>query len=158
MLRQLWSKPELRGKVDLLCQNIVDKPIDGKFDLIMSAMAMHYIEDVDKLIQRFSEHLKDGAMVALADLDKEAGGFHLADTEGVFHFGFERNEFQALLEKHGFEDIRFHTAHTVLKEGNEFPLFLVIATKNNTAYFFSSLTFILLSPLTIGAKARFLGI
>ncbi|PKH02450.1 class I SAM-dependent methyltransferase [Psychromonas sp. MB-3u-54] len=129
MLSQLLSKPELQGKVDVLCQNIVDKPIDGKFDLIMSAMAMHHVEDADKLIQRFSEHLKAGAMVALADLDKEDGGFHPANTEGVFHFGFERKEFQALLEKHGFKDICFHTAHTVVKEGNEFPIFLVIASK-----------------------------
>jgi putative AdoMet-dependent methyltransferase len=108
---------------------MVDKPIDGKFDLIMSAMAMHHVEDADKLIQRFSEHLKDGAMVALANLDKEDGGFHLANTEGVFHFDFERNEFQVLLKKHEFANICFHTAHRALKEGNEFPTFLVIASK-----------------------------
>ncbi|ABM04265.1 Methyltransferase type 12 [Psychromonas ingrahamii 37] len=129
MLSQLLSKPELQGKVEVLCQNILDKPVDTKFDLIMSAMAMHHVEDADKLIQRFSEHLKPGAMVALADLDKEDGDFHPIDTEGVFHFGFERDEFQTLLEKYGFEDICFHTAHTVLKEGNKFPVFLVIATK-----------------------------
>jgi hypothetical protein len=29
---------------------MVDKLIDGKFDLIMSVMAMHDVEDVDKLI------------------------------------------------------------------------------------------------------------
>jgi putative AdoMet-dependent methyltransferase len=129
MLKQLLSKPELQGKVDVLCQNILDKPVDTKFDLIMSAMAMHHVEDTDKLIQRFSEHLKDGAIVALADLDKEDGDFHPAETQGVFHLGFDRNEFQTLLEKHGFEDICFHTAHTVVKEENEFPIFLVIATK-----------------------------
>jgi hypothetical protein len=66
-------------------------------------------------------------MVALADLNKEDGGFDPANTESVFHFAFERNEFQVLLEKHGFENIRFHTAHRALKEGNEFPIFLVIA-------------------------------
>ncbi|MFT6925310.1 MAG: putative AdoMet-dependent methyltransferase [Psychromonas sp.] len=129
MLKQLLLKPDLQGKVEVLCQNIVDNPLSTKFDLIMSAMAMHHVDDADKLIQRFSEHLKPGAIVALADLDKEDGGFHPAGTKGVFHLGFDRFEFQTLLERHGFENICFHTAHTVVKEGNEFPIFLAIAIK-----------------------------
>lgn len=129
MLNQLLSKPELQGKVQVLCQNILDKPVDEKFDLIMSAMAMHHVDNADKLIQRFSEHLKPGATVALADLDKEDGGFHPADTKGVFHLGFERKEFQTLLERHGFKDVCFHTTHTVVKEGKEFPIFLALAIK-----------------------------
>ncbi|MEN8147380.1 MAG: class I SAM-dependent methyltransferase, partial [Campylobacterota bacterium] len=115
MLDKLVSKPEFHGKVEALCQNILDNPIDAEFDLIMSAMAIHHVEDTDKLIQRFAEHLKPGARVALADLDKEDGTFHPEDVQGVFHLGFNRDEFQTILEKHGFESIRFITAHTVNK-------------------------------------------
>ncbi|MDP3919347.1 MAG: class I SAM-dependent methyltransferase [Candidatus Omnitrophota bacterium] len=130
MLNKLVSKPELHGKVEIVCQDITDKPIDGKFDLIMSAMAMHHIKDTHKLIQRFAEHLNSGALIALADLDKEDGSFHPKDTEGIFHFGFKRNELQIILEKHGFGKIHFLTAHTVIKEEKRYPVFIVTATKN----------------------------
>ena len=129
MLNKLASKPEFHGKVEALQQNILDQPIDRKFDLIMSAMAVHHVEDTGKLIQRFAEHLKPGAMIALADLDKEDGSFHPEEAEGVFHSGFERDSLQGILEDHGFEDITFVTAHTVSKEEKEYPIFLVIARK-----------------------------
>ena len=130
MLDKLVSKPEFHGKVEALCQNILDNPVDVKFDLIMSAMAIHHVDDTDKLIKRFAEHLKPGASVALADLDKEDGTFHPQDVQGVFHLGFERDAFQTVLEKHGFEDVRFITAHTVNKPEKNFPIFLVTATKS----------------------------
>ena len=130
MLDKLVSKPEFHGKVEALCQNILDSPVDVKFDLIMSAMAIHHVDDTDKLIKRFAEHLKPGASVALADLDKEDGTFHPQDVQGVFHLGFERDAFQTVLEKHGFEDVRFITAHTVNKPEKNFPIFLVTATKS----------------------------
>ncbi len=129
MLNKLVAKPELHGKVEAVCQDIMEKPIAASFDLVMSAMAMHHVEDTGKLIQRFAEQLKPGAMVALADLDKEDGSFHPENTQGVFHSGFEQSELQLLLESHGFYDVHFITAHTMHKNEKEYPIFLVIATK-----------------------------
>jgi len=129
MLSKLASKPELKGKVEIICQDITDKAMDEKFDLIMSAMAMHHVEDTDKLIKRFAQHLKPGALIALADLDKEDGSFHPSDMEGIFHSGFDRGELQIILEKNGFSDIHFFTAHTVNKEEKSFHVFLVTAKK-----------------------------
>ena len=129
MLDKLIAKPELQGKVETVFQNILDKPLSTQFDLIMSAMAMHHVEDTNKLIQTFSEHLNSGAQIALADLDKEDGSFHPADIKGVFHSGFERYDLKALLKTHGFNDIHFYTAHTVVKEDKKYPIFLVTATK-----------------------------
>lgn len=133
MLDKLVAKPELQGKVEAVCQNILEQPLTTQFDLIMSAMAMHHVEDTNKLIQTFSEHLTPGAKLALADLDKEDGSFHPAEVEGVFHSGFERYDFKNLLKAHGFEDIHFFTAHAVVKEDKEYPIFLVIATKTSDA-------------------------
>ncbi len=129
MLNKLVEKPELQGKVDTVCQNIIDKPLGIQFDLIVSAMAMHHVEFTDKLIQKFSEHLKSGAQIALADLDKEDGSFHPADVKGVFHNGFKRSKLQGILENHGFIDISFLTAITINKEQKTYPVFLVVATK-----------------------------
>jgi len=129
MLDQLNSKVELTGKVEPLCRDIIDQPLATKFDLIVSAMAMHHVEDTDKLLQRFAEHLKSGAGIALADLDKEDGTFHPENIEGVYHNGFVREDFQSKLEQHGFKDIQFVTAHTVIKEDKAYPVFLATATK-----------------------------
>jgi len=130
MLNKLVAKPELQNKVEIVCQDIIEKPIADNFDLIMSAMAMHHVKDTSKLIQRFSEHLSPGAFIALADLDKEDGSFHPEDSEGVFHLGFKRNELQIILEKYGFREVQFITAHTINKEEKKYPIFLVTATKN----------------------------
>ena len=129
MLERLKAKEELKGKVDTLCQNIIEQPVDTKFDLIVSAMAMHHVENTDKLICSFAEHLKPGARVALADLDTEDGSFHPEDAQGVYHSGFDRGDFLELLEKHGFQDIRFVTAHIAHKGEKSYPIFLALATK-----------------------------
>lgn len=129
MLEKLAAKDELRGKVEIVCQNIIEQPLGTEFDLIVSAMAMHHVEDTDKMIERFAEHLKPGARVALADLDEEDGSFHPEDTQGVHHAGFNRQAFMGKLETHGFRDIRFVTAHTASKEEKNYPIFLALATK-----------------------------
>ena len=129
MLEKLISKPELQGKVKAVCQDITDKPIDAKFDLIMSAMAIHHVEDTLKLINTFYQHLKPGAQIALADLDKEDGSFHPEGSEGVFHSGFERDELKQLLENNGFNNVQFFTVHIINKQEKQYPVFLVVATK-----------------------------
>ncbi|MCB1874821.1 MAG: class I SAM-dependent methyltransferase [Chromatiales bacterium] len=129
MLDKLSAKAALKDKVNTLCRDIVEQPIGVEFDLIVSAMAMHHVADTDKLLQRFAEHLKAGGSVALADLDTEDGSFHPADAVGVHHAGFDRDEFEGLLDKHGFQDIRFVTAHTAKKEDRSYPIFLALANK-----------------------------
>jgi putative AdoMet-dependent methyltransferase len=129
MLTALAAKPELRGKVEAVCVDITRKPLGACFDLVISAMAMHHVLDTAALIRSFADHLKPGGRLALADLDIEDGSFHPDEAAGVFHHGFDRGELQAMLETRGFTDIRFFTAHTVIKGGKEYAVFLVTATK-----------------------------
>lgn len=129
MLEKLAEKLNKNNKVKIICQDILQQPLDEEFDLIMSAMALHHVEDTNLLIQSFAHHLKSGAKVALADLDAEDGSFHPEDIEGVFHDGFDRENLKKTLEKNGFSDIKFVTAHTVVKESKSYPIFLVTATK-----------------------------
>ena len=130
MLEQLKAKQELKDKVDILCQDITTHPTSDSYDLIMSAMSMHHVKDTDKMIEQFSFHLKPGAKIALADLDKEDGSFHPPGHAGVYHDGFERSEFQSILEKYDFKDINFFTAHTIFGETKSYPIFLAVATKH----------------------------
>ena len=129
MLSKLAAKPEMEGRVEILCRDITERPIDDSFDLIMSAMAMHHVRDTARLIESFARHLKPGGLIALADLDSEDGTFHPEDMEGIFHNGFDRDELRDLLGRHGFGSIHFYTAHTVKKDGKLFPVFLVTARK-----------------------------
>ena len=129
MLDKLIAKQENTDKVQALCHDMTIAPIGKEYDLIMSAMAMHHVENTDNLVKQFSEHLKSGAKIALADLDKEDGSFHPKGMEDVYHEGFERSEFQATLEKHDFKDINFETAHTINGETRPYPIFLALATK-----------------------------
>ena len=130
MLAELVRKNTLKGKVAAYCQNILHEPLEADFDGIVSAMALHHVEDTEEILKVFYEHLKPGGFVALADLDKEDGTFHTDGNVGVYHFGFDRGEFQSKLESAGFTDIKFHTAYTVEKEnGRRYNIFLATAKK-----------------------------
>ncbi len=135
MLDKLAAKEELKGKVEVICQDILDTPLDREIDLVVSAMAMHHVEDTRALLQTLFDHLAPGGRIALADLDEEEGDFHPPDIEGVYHAGFDRDALAALLEEVGFSEPQFVTATEVTKEIEEtgekksYPIFLVTATK-----------------------------
>jgi predicted TPR repeat methyltransferase len=129
MLEKLAAKTELEGRIETVCRDILEDPLDTRFDLIVSAMTLHHVEDTSRLLQRFNQQLKPGGKLALADLDKEDGSFHPEGTEGIFHFGFDRDQLRAELERQGFEQIDFSTAHTMEKNEKDYPVFLVTARK-----------------------------
>ncbi len=129
MLEKLSAKPELKGRVRTVCQDITRQPLDEKYDVIVSAMAMHHVEDTANLARTLAAHLKPHGRIALADLDKEDGTFHPEGTEGVYHSGFDRDAMKSILEEHGFGNIEFVTAHTVNRETGDYPVFLVTARK-----------------------------
>lgn len=129
MLDQLAAKPELAGKVEIFCQDILSAPLAERADVIVSAMAMHHVEDTRALLQTLFDHLVPGGQLALADLDAEDGSFHPPDIEGVFHAGFDRDALAAVLAEVGFEQPSFTTAVTVSKDDRRYPVFLVTATR-----------------------------
>ena len=129
MLEKLISKVELKDKVEIRCEDITLNSLGFQCDLIVSAMAMHHVENTETLVLQFAKHLKSGGGVALADLDSEDGGFHNPPSEGVFHKGFDRAELALIFQKNGFTNIRFVTAYTAVRENGEYPIFLVLADK-----------------------------
>ncbi len=132
MLDALAKKPELEGKVETRCQDIVEEPLGESFDAVVSAMALHHVEDTAAAVKRFHEHLKPGGQLALADLDAEDGSFHPPGTDGVFHHGFERGSLQRTLEAAGFESVHFETAVEIEKDGGStYPIFLVTARRSS---------------------------
>lgn len=130
MLEALAAKENLQEKVECRCQDILETPLDERFDAVISAMALHHVEDTGALVTRFAEQLKPGGLLALADLDSEDGSFHSPGTEGVFHHGFDRTALQSTLEAAGFDEVWFATALEFEKEGKgPYAVFFVTARR-----------------------------
>jgi predicted TPR repeat methyltransferase len=131
-----------RGMLDVLERKVREQALDGvhavlaspdsplavpgRFDLVVSSMALHHVSDLPSLFTRFREHLNLGGRVALADLDLEDGTFH-EDATGVVHLGFERGAFGALLAAAGFADVELETATVTRKADRAYPVFLATA-------------------------------
>ena len=132
MLEQLAAKEALKGKVEIRCQDILEAPLEERVNLIVSAMAMHHVEDTAAILRAWNAHLAPGGQIAIADLDTEPGTFHPADADGVFHHGFDRDALVPLVEAAGFTTPKFVTAVEVQRDaGGSYPVFLMTATKQS---------------------------
>lgn len=129
MLAQLSAKEGLRGKVTVHCQDLLVEALPVKVDLVVSAMALHHVDDTARLLRALFDHLEPGGRIALADLDAEDGTFHPHGTEGVFHSGFDRGALGDQLTAAGFADVAFETATHLSKDGRSWPIFLVVARR-----------------------------
>lgn len=132
MLEVLQGKAERAGldNVTGLAADLdEDKSVAGRYHLVVSSMTLHHIQDVPRLLGRLRRSLHPGGYIALADLDKEDGGFH-SDNTGVFHFGFDREELGRHFREAGFSDVGAATAAQMTKpaaNGGErtFSIFLM---------------------------------
>lgn len=129
MLKQIEDKNTPELFVEPLLHDMLEHPLERRFNGIVSSMAMHHVENTRKLFETFYAHLKSDGFMAIADLEKEDGTFHSHGNEGVHYFGFEREPLRQIMKDAGFENIRFHTACVVKKGEKEYPIFLVTATK-----------------------------
>lgn len=127
---------QLRAKQDTLaCElamlelDLVEHELYETFDGIISSMTIHHVEDVQALFHKFHRLLNSGGTIALADLDKEDGTFHTEDM-GVFHFGFDQEEFAALAQKAGFDDVTIEIVSIAKKPYGEYPIFLLTGRKS----------------------------
>ncbi len=83
--RKIIAEPQIRAlQIDLETENL-----DATFDLIISSMAFHHLNDPEKMILKFKSMLKSNGRLAIVDLYKEDGSFHSDPQKmGVKHFGF----------------------------------------------------------------------
>lgn len=129
MNEQLRSKKDsLPCELAMLELDLSSAELDETFDDIISSMTIHHVEDVQALFHKFHRLLNSGGTIALADLDKEDGTFHTEDM-GVFHFGFDQEEFATLAKKAGFEDVTIEIVSVAKKPYGEYPIFLLTGRK-----------------------------
>lgn len=112
---------------------VADPPPADGFDVAVSLLVLHHIEDTHAALAAIRELLVPGGAIALADLDSEDGSFHSADAEGIHHRGFDRAAIASIARSAGFVDVHTRTA-TVIGEANAaderdddgtFPVFLL---------------------------------
>ena len=108
---------------------VADPPPDGPFDLVVSLLVLHHLEDTAGALAAIARLLRPGGYLALADLDTEDGTFHDADAEGIHHHGFDRAHLGDLARAAGFTDVDFRTAVTIEDEGRRYPLFLLVGRR-----------------------------
>lgn len=129
MNEQLRSKKDsFPCELAMLELDLSSAEIDETFDDIISSMTIHHVEDTLALFQKFHRLLNSGGTIALADLDKEDGTFHTEDM-GVFHFGFDQEEFATLAKKAGFEDVTIEIVSVAKKPYGDYPIFLLTGRK-----------------------------
>jgi len=97
-------------------------------DSIISSMTIHHIKDTEDLLQKFYDMLNENGTIGLADLETEDGSFHTSDT-GVFHFGFDKDEFLNIAKKVGFNDLKIEAISVSSKPYGEYPIFLLTGRK-----------------------------
>lgn len=129
MIGVLQSKMDsIDCKLQILELDLTKEKLETKFDAIISSMTIHHIENVQELFNKFYSLLNDNGSIAIADLDKEDGSFHSEDT-GVFHDGFDRNEFLSIAKNAGFRDLKIQTASIMNKPTGNYPVFLLTGKK-----------------------------
>jgi SAM-dependent methyltransferase len=101
---------------------------EDDFDLVVSLMTLHHVSDVPRVLAAFAELLVDGGRLALVDLVEEDGSFH--DEEFAGHNGFDTAQLAQDVRESGVSDVEVREdVHHVEKNGRNYPLFLLTATK-----------------------------
>ena len=114
--------------LQIVQMDLTKEMLNQEFDAIISSMTIHHIEEPLPLFQKLYTLLKTDGTIAIADLDSEDGSFHTEDT-GVFHCGFDRENFVQMVKKAGFTDIKIQDASTITKSNTNYTVFLLTAKK-----------------------------
>lgn len=105
---------------------------ESGFDLIVSSMAFHHLQEPGLVLRRLAEGLNCGGFAALADLDGGSEDFHDQD-EGIKHHGFGAAERQEMFAQAGLSGVRTLEVFRMPKEKDgvtrEFPVLLTVGKK-----------------------------
>ena len=98
-----------------------------RYDLLFSMMTLHHIADTAEILGKFTEMLKPGGWLALADLDAEDGSFHGPDID--VHHGFERDHLAGLMAAAGLSRVGITTCFEIDRGTDSYPVFLAVGKR-----------------------------
>ena len=124
MLEQARLKAEQQDikNIQFLEQDLLEKPLEKEFDLIVVCRVLHHMPDVDVALSLFHQYLREDGQLLIADFTK---------TEANHH-GFDLAELEKQLIEHGFSSVHSQTLYSAedLFQGNYSELFLTVAQKS----------------------------
>jgi ubiquinone/menaquinone biosynthesis C-methylase UbiE len=133
MLEQVKSKIA-HAKINNISTDICDaeneKLPDARYDLIVSAMTLHHLNDAPATIAKLVTLLTPGGWIALADLCKEDGSFH-TDIK-VKYFGFEPSQLEEIFKSAGLKHITVSTVFEIPRNEKTYPVFCISGKKTIT--------------------------
>jgi SAM-dependent methyltransferase len=128
--RQRIEAAGLGGRLRAVQLDLTTDRLEGAYDVVWSSMAMHHVQDLDRLLQSVADLLIDGGRLCIADLDEDPdGAFHADKADFKGHHGFDKQRLAEQLASAGFADVNFVDATTIVKNDREFGIFLCTATK-----------------------------
>ena len=124
MLEQARLKVEQQDikNIQFLEQDLLEKPFEKEFDLIVVCRVLHHMPDLDVALSLFHQHLKADGQLLLADFTKIEANHH----------GFELVELEKQLIEHCFSSVHSQILYSAedLFQGNYSELFLTVAQKS----------------------------
>ena len=124
MLEQARLKAERQDikNIHFLEQDLLEKPLEKEFDLIVVCRVLHHMPDLDATLLLFYQHLREDGQLLLADFTK---------TEANHH-GFKLPELENKLAQFGFSSVHSQILYSAegLFLGNYAELFLTVAQKS----------------------------
>ena len=124
MLEQARLKAEQQDikNIQFLDQDLLEKPLEKEFDLIVVCRVLHHMPDLAAALSLFHQHLREDGQLLLADFTK---------TEANHH-GFELAELEKQLIEHGFSSVHSQILYSAedLFQGNYSDLFLTVSQKS----------------------------
>ena len=127
MLEQARLKVEKQAidNVYLLQQDLLTKPLNQLFDIIVVSRVLHHMPNIEKTLAMFRNHLVEDGQLFIADFVKT----------DVNHHGFHLDELEENLSQNGFLPVKSQIIYSAeeLFLGNYAELFLTLAQNHSFA-------------------------
>jgi 2-polyprenyl-3-methyl-5-hydroxy-6-metoxy-1,4-benzoquinol methylase len=131
MLEQVNKKAAEKEITNYQIKNSADNSELEMYDAVVSLLALHHIENIQKTVGSLAACIKPDGYIALSDLDIEDGSFHYPEVAP--HNGIDRNEILVILEQNNCKMICNEVVYTNEKIINgrtkKYPIFLIIGKK-----------------------------
>ncbi|MGL4453100.1 MAG: class I SAM-dependent DNA methyltransferase [Sarcina sp.] len=96
-------------KLSTVNVDLVADPLNKKYDVIYTSMALHHVKDVDLTISALYEHLNDNGEIFIIDLNEDGGDFHYGIESFDGYNGFNQEDLKSKFKKANFKDINAYT-------------------------------------------------
>lgn len=110
--------------------NLEESDLNEKYDLIVSSMAFHHLNNPQAVLKKLASSLKSGGRILVVDLDKEDGTFHPDNKAmGVKHFGFSREDLEGWGRELGLKT-DWYIINEIEKNDRTYGQFLMVYSNN----------------------------